>query len=246
MSSYLKDLRDLKEIRDPIPVAWTADRPVRLSGETGTPRLRGWMHLGAALVTIPAGAALVAHASTSSAEAAIALYVTVLLVMFSVSASYHLIPMSARARYYMRRADHATIYVFIAAAYTPFCLLAVGGTLGSVVLGVVWAGAGAGVAVKLTSFDRLRPLCGGLYIVLGWLAVVTLPSALSVLTGSEVVLFVATGLAYTAGAAVLALRRPDPVPDTFGYHEVWHSLVVVASACYFLLIWALVTTAALR
>lgn len=229
-------------IRDPIPPAWVS-RPLCLSGRDETPLLRGWIHFGAAVLAVPAGAALAGEAAGSAATPYVVVYAVAMVLLYAVSASYHLLPVSERARYWLRRADHATIYVFIGAAYTPYCGLVVRGRLGDVVLGLVWAGAAFGVAGKLTGFDRFRPLTGGLYMALGWLALVTLPEAVARLGLSDLFLLAAMGLAYTGGAVVLALRRPDPVPDTFGYHELWHSLVVVAGICYFVVVWGLVAAA---
>ncbi len=225
-------------IRDPIPPAWVA-RPACLSGRDQTPLLRGWIHAGAAVAALPAGAALVDRAAGTGSAAFVALYACALVVLFSVSASYHLMPVSSRTRHWLRRADHATIYIFIGACYTPYCGLVVRGELGSIVLGLVWAGALAGVAVKLARFESLGPVAGILYLGLGWLALVTVPEAVARLSFLDVGLLVGMGLTYTAGAAVLALRRPDPFPRVFGYHEVWHTLVVLAGACYFAIVWTM-------
>jgi hemolysin III len=138
----------------------------------------------------------------------------------------------------MRRTDHAMIYVFTAASFTPFCVRVVGGTLGWLVLALVWTGTAVGVAIKFFGSGRAFLMGSALYLLLGWTGVLTLPAALR-LGPAEFSLMVAMGLLYTAGAVVLFARRPDPVPHVFGYHEVWHCIVVLASACYFVLIWDL-------
>jgi hemolysin III len=201
--------------------------------------MRGWAHLGAALASLPAGALLIARSAGSGVSGSVAVYSLGMFVLFAVSAAYHLIPMGAEARRVMRRADHATIFVFIAACYTPWCALVVSGVLSPVVLGVAWAGAAIGVVGKLAGFNRFRPLTGALYIVLGWVGLVTLPDAFGSLSGAELGLTWSFALLYTLGAVVLARRWPDPVPETFGYHEVWHSMVVAAAACYWLVVWSL-------
>ncbi len=167
-------------------------------------------------------------------------YALSLVALYGVSAAYHLLPMSEGARSWMRRADHATIYLVIAGAFGPFCLLVVGGTEGRVLLYLVWAGAAAGVGLKLARFERSHAATGTLYVVLGWLAAVALPTALRRLDTADIVLMFTVGVLYTAGTVVLVTRWPDPFPDVFGYHEVWHAMVVAASACYFAVVWSIV------
>lgn len=207
------------------------------------PRLRGWIHLGAAVAALPAGAVLSVRASGEGLAAPVAVYSAAMVMLFGVSAAYHLVPMPAEMLRVMRRADHATIFVFIAACYTPWCALVVRGTLGEVVLAIAWTGAGMGLAGKLAGFARLRSLTGALYLVLGWVGVVTLPDAFAVLSPAQLGLTFSLALLYTAGAAVLVFRRPDPSPAVFGYHEVWHSMVVGGAACYWLVMWGLVARA---
>ncbi len=221
-----------------IPTRAPAHRS-RPTGGADTPRLRGWIHFGAAIAALPAGAVLVARSVGSGVTGSVAVCSVGMLLLFAISSAYHLIPMRAAARRVMRRADHATIFVFIAACYTPWCALVVSGELSPVVLGVAWAGATVGVAGKLAGFNRFRPLTGALYIVLGWVGLVTLPDAFRVLSPVELGLMWSFALLYTLGAVVLARRWPDPAPETFGYHEVWHSMVVAAAACYWLVLWGL-------
>lgn len=211
-------------------------RTLRLSGTELTPTWRGWSHLLALIGFGPAAAALVWH---QAGDPAVLLYATALLALFAVSAGYHLLPLSPTGRAYMRRADHAMIYLFTAASYTPFCLRAVPGTLGLVVLAAAWAGALVGVALKVFGFARTQITSSVLYIMLGWLATLTLPGAARILTPGELALLLAMGAMYSGGAVVLWTRRPDPIPHIFGYHEVWHASVVLASACYFAFVWGL-------
>jgi hemolysin III len=169
----------------------------------------------------------------------VGLYALALVGLFAVSASYHLYPWSPRARRRMRQVDHGMIFVFIAASTTPYCLLAVPGVLGDVVLGLVWLGAALAALAVATHFEASRHITSTAYIVLGWLAVVTLPEAVHHLPARQLALLASMALLYTAGAGVLAAKWPDPAPEVFGYHEVWHTMVVVASACGFALIWSL-------
>jgi hemolysin III len=132
------------------------------------------------------------------------------------------------------------IYLFIAGAFTPICLLVAPRSEQGALLAVAWVGAGIGVTIKLVSLERTRVLAGVLYIVLGWLAIAMLPSVLRGLDVTELTLWFVQGSLYTVGALVLAIRRPDPYPHVFGYHEVWHAMVVVATACYYVVLWSLV------
>jgi hemolysin III len=210
-------------------------RSLRLSGTAGCPRWRGRLHLIAATLAVPAGAALLARHPSP----AIGLYVLGLVALYAVSSGYHLLPLTPLRRRRLRQADHAMIYVFTAASVTPFCQLAVRGRLGAVITGLTWIGAAAGVFIKVRGFDRAQSTGAGLYLVLGWLTAITFPTALHHLDGWQVGLLAGTACFYSGGAAVLFTRRPDPVPDVFGYHEVWHGAVVAAGACYFALIWGL-------
>jgi hemolysin III len=195
------------------------------------------LHLAALVVVLPAAVLLVRR---SGDQASIVLYAVTLAALYGVSAAYHLLPMTTRVRYWMRRLDHATIYLFIAGAFTPMCLLVAPRSEQGILLAVAWVGAGIGVTIKLVSLERTRVLGGALYIVLGWLAIAMLPSVLRGLDALELTLLFIQGALYTLGALVLAMRRPDPYPETFGYHEVWHTMVVVATACYFVVLWSLV------
>jgi len=215
--------------------------PLRLSGVDTSPRLRGWLHLAAFVVAIPAGALLVRR---SGDQGSIVLYAVTLAALYGVSAAYHLVPMTIEARYWMRRIDHAVIYVFIAGAFTPMCLLVAPGTNGKVLVALAWIGAAAGMTIKMVNLERTRVLGGTLYILLGWLAMAVLPAMLHRLDAVQLSLLFVQGTLYTLGALVLVIRRPDPYPDVFGYHEVWHAIVVVATACYFLVLWSLFAHAA--
>lgn len=210
-------------------------RAVRLSGTADTPRWRGRIHLWACLAAVPAGTALVlAHPSPS-----VDIYVATLVLLYGTSAGYHLLPLSAPWRRRLRQADHAMIYVFTAASVTAFCHLAVHGLVGTTVAIFTWAGAAAGVVLKVRGFDRAHGLGAGLYFLLGWLVVITLPGAVAHLSPRQLLLLGAVAALYSGGAVVLFTRRPDPVPHVFGYHEVWHAAVVAASACFFTLVWEL-------
>jgi hemolysin III len=212
-----------------------AERRVRLSGTDDAPRGRGLLHLAALVVAVPAATLLV---WLRGAGGGVWLYAASLVGLYAVSASYHLCAWGPASRRRMRQLDHGMIFVFIASSATPYFLLGAPGRLSDVVLGIVWAGAAAAVVAVGTSFEASHALTSTAYIVLGWSAVVTLPDAVRHLDGWQLAMLGSMGLFYTAGAGVLATRWPDPAPKVFGYHEVWHAMVVVASACGFLLIWS--------
>jgi hemolysin III len=194
------------------------------------------LHLGALVFALPAAAVLVWRHGPGDG---VGLYALALIGLFAVSTSYHLCSWGPRARRRMRQVDHQMIFVFIAASTTPYCLLAVPGVLAYVVLGLVWFGAVAAVLAVATHFEASRRVTATAYIVLGWLAVVTLPEAVQDLGAQQLALMASMALFYTAGAGVLAAKWPDPAPEVFGYHEVWHAMVVMATACGFVLVWSL-------
>ncbi|MEP6476801.1 MAG: hemolysin III family protein [Actinomycetota bacterium] len=199
------------------------------------PRLRGRIHRMAFYAAIPAGLVLVALAPGVRAKVACAIYALALVALFGVSSTYHLGRHTDEQRARWRRADHATIFVLIAGTYTPFCLLALRGTAATVELAIVWIGALAGVAIKMWRVD-LHVLSGFMYIGLGWVAVVTLPAIARGLDTPGTVLLVTGGALFTLGALVLATHRPNPWPRTFGYHEIWHTMTVIAAGCQYVAI----------
>lgn len=204
------------------------------------PRHRGRLHQAAFVVSIPAGATLVAVASGALARTTAAVFAVCLSGLYGVSAAYHRGRWSDRARRVMKRLDHSMIFVFIAASYTPVALLALRPAGGTGLVIAAWAGAALGVMMTVLRLERWHRIGFALYLVLGWLAVVALPRLVTALSGLELALLVAGGLLYTVGAVILATRRPDPRPEVFGYHEVWHTLVVAASSCHFVLVMQLV------
>ncbi|MGH9133727.1 MAG: PAQR family membrane homeostasis protein TrhA, partial [Ilumatobacteraceae bacterium] len=191
------------------------------------PTLRGWLHATAFLTAIPAGVLLILAADRPAARAAAAVYVATLLLLFGTSAGYHLLARSPRARGVMQRLDHSMIYLLIAGTYVPLCIVALPPAWGIPLLSVVGAGATLGVVLKLVAF-RVTWIGYVLYPALGWASLAVAPALADHLTGEQLALIVAGGVAYTAGFPVLLCRRPDPWPRAFGYHEVWHSCTVVA------------------
>ncbi|MGB3737473.1 MAG: hemolysin III family protein [Ilumatobacter sp.] len=200
---------------------------------TDRPAWRGRMHAGAFFIAIPAGIALVTVAERAAARTAASIYVVSLLVMLGMSAAYHRLARSPAARRWMQRLDHAGIYVLIAGTYVPMTIVAMPLAWGIPVLSVIAGAAVVGIAVKLSGFARLQRAAYVLYPAMGWAVVIALPVLFDSLTGLQFSLVVAGGLVYTLGIPVLVWKRPDPWPSVFGYHEIWHTFVVVAAALHF-------------
>jgi hemolysin III len=197
------------------------------------PRFRGVIHQWSFFVAVVAGAALIVWAPAGRATAAAAIYAAALAGLLGTSALYHRVTWQPRARAWLRRLDHAMIFVLIAGTYTPFALLVLDGTLSEVVLAGVWSGALAGTVFTLLWVEAPKWLVASTYIALGWFSVIAVPQITERAGAGALVLLGIGGLAYTAGAIVYARRRPDPRPATFGYHEIFHVLVVVAAAAHF-------------
>jgi hemolysin III len=208
-----------------------------------TPRLRGRLHQLAFLASIPAGVALLLAAGSGRARLGALIYVVSLVGMFGSSAALHRGRWSARAWLRMDRLDRAMIYVLIAGSYTPVILLALRPGWREVFLALVWTAAAAGIVLVL--LRTAHPVVGltrmFLYLGLGWASVVLLPQLAGTLGFGKVALAMVGGLFYTAGVVVLIRQRPDPRPQVFGYHEVWHAFTVAAGACHFAFIWLLAT-----
>jgi hemolysin III len=198
------------------------------------PRLRGVVHAHAFYVALAAGAALVAFAPDGRARVAALIYAATLCGLLGTSALYHRVDWrSLRARAWMRRLDHSMIFLLVAGTYTPFAVLVLHGGLGRTILVVVWAGALGGVLLSLLWPGAPRAVTASVYIALGWVAVVAMPQIADRAGWAALILLGAGGVLYTAGAVIYALRRPDPRPLVFGYHEVFHVLVVIAAAAHY-------------
>jgi hemolysin III len=197
------------------------------------PRLRGASHAVAAVLALGAAGIVIALAPTGRAAVAVSVYGLGLVALFTVSALYHRWPPLARRKPLLRRLDHSTIFVFIAASYTPISLIVLHGPLAWVILGLAWCGAGAGVVLSLGWIDASRGLTAASYLALGWIAVLVLPQLLSRLGLAPLLLVAGAGLLYSLGAFVYTSQRPDPWPRTFGFHEIFHALVILAAGAYY-------------
>jgi len=196
------------------------------------PLLRGVLHEVAAFVAAIAGAILFFRASGARARAGALVYGISLVSLFSVSAIYHRKNWSDRLRAVWRRLDHSAIFLLIAGTYTPFSFL-LGSRTGWIFLGIVWAGAFLGIVMSIAWVKAPKALVAVVCVLLGWAALPLLPALKAALGTGAVVLLAAGGVVYSLGAAVYALRRPDPFPNVFGYHEIFHALVVAAAGLHF-------------
>lgn len=213
----------------------TAPRVVR-TNPFGRPTWRGRMHTWACVAAVPCGVVLAVQASDSTGRMAAIVYATTLVLLFGTSASYHRLTKCERSRAIMQRLDHSMIFLLIVGTYTPLCLVALPAHEGRPFLAVVASVAVVGIILKIFAFERARWLSWSLYPILGWASLFVAPSLIRNLTGGQLVLMAAGGLAYSVGLPVLLAKRPNPWPDRFGYHEVWHVLTIVAAGLHFIAI----------
>jgi hemolysin III len=191
------------------------------------------VHQYAFFVALIAGGLMVALAPAGRSRLAAAIYATALCGLLGVSALYHRRVWTETRRRWMRRLDHSMIFVLVAATYTPFALLVLRGRLAAVILVVVWVGATAGIVLSVVFVHAPKWLSACAYLCLGWVAVAAMPQLLERAGVGALALIIAGGVLYSAGAIVYAARRPNPRPGVFGYHELFHVLVVAAAAAHF-------------
>ena len=199
------------------------------------PSLRGVLHAVAFVVSVAVGALFVAYAPAGHVVGA-AVFAVTASVMLGTSALYHLVTWSPTRRLWMRRADHVALFFLIAGTYTPVALIGLHGAWRSTTLAVVWSGAALAALTKICWVEAPKWLSVALGIALGWSALVALPELAHNEGLAPLLLLAAGGLAYTAGAVVYAIRRPDPLPRVFGYHELFHALTIIALACQYVAI----------
>ncbi len=194
------------------------------------PRLRGVFHQWAFVLAIPLGIALVLEAETTRGRVAAAVFAVSVVAMFGASALYHRPNWTPSRRAWLRRLDHAGIYCLIAGTYTPVGLLVLHGAWQTVVLAIVWSGSALAIFIRLFWITAPKWVSAVVGISLGWVGVVALPKIVTGAGWTCMLLILAGGIAYSVGAVVYALKRPDPSPAVFGYHEIFHLLIVAAVA----------------
>jgi hemolysin III len=222
----------------------TCDDPRRRGPVTGPyllpdglppPRLRGLLHLGAFVVAFGLGVTLVLVAGRQGGPA-FAVYGLAVAGLFGVSALYHRGRWQPAVRARLQRVDHSMIFVLIAGTYTPVCVYVLDGRLGAALLAVVWGGALMGAVLALRPTPTPRGVGVGLYVALGWIGVLAMPSVVGELGWVATALIGLGGVLYTVGAVIYARRRPNPLPAVFGYHEIFHALTIAGAAFHYAVI----------
>lgn len=196
----------------------------------GLTHLAGGVLAVAGLVVLLVGAA---GAGRPDQLVAFGVFGASLIVLYTASALYHLLPLSPAGVARLRRLDHMSIFALIAGTYTPFCLLVLEGGWRWGLLGLIWGLALGGVLIKLFWMDAPRWLSVLIYLGMGWIAVIAGPQLFRTLPAGGIAWVLAGGLIYSAGALVYGLKRPNPAPGIFGFHELWHLFVLAGSACHF-------------
>jgi hemolysin III len=218
---------------DDVPMD-TVDRSDQV--ELAKPKLRGVLHEVAFVVSLVTGTVLVWIAPTLGSTLIMVVYAASISLLFGVSALFHRHTWGPVGRRRMRRADHSTIFIAIAGSYTAVAGIALSGWARTVLLCMVWGGAVVGIVLRQVWLDAPKWVIALPYVVVGWAAVVVLPQLYRALGSTGFALLLAGGLAYSAGAVVYALKRPNPVPGVFGYHEVFHACTIVGATVHFVLI----------
>lgn len=217
----------------------TSSEPLESRGEVVDavkPRLRGWLHTGTAPLALAAGIVLVSLAPTSTGRVGGAVFLAASVLLFGTSGVYHRGTWSARGEAILRRLDHANIYVFIAASYTPLALLLLTGQSRILLLTVIWTAALGGCAFRLLWLSAPRWLYTVLYVLMGWAALGWMGAFYTNGGLAVLLLILAGGLCYTLGAVVYGRKRPNPSPAWFGYHEIFHAGTIAGFSCHYVAI----------
>lgn len=200
------------------------------------PLLRGHFHQAAFFFALGACAMLIAQSHNAREAIAMVIYSLSVVTLFGISALYHRPQWSPGPRAWMRRLDHAAIFIMIAGTGTPLCLLALQEPAGTNLLTIIWTAALIGIIQSVFWVNAPKWLAAILYVVMGWLAFPYLPELNAALGTTNVVLILVGGVIYTLGALVYAFKKPNPWPKVFGYHEIFHLMVIIAAVFHFLVI----------
>nr|WP_280794096.1 hemolysin III family protein [Aurantimicrobium minutum] len=195
------------------------------------PTWRGWIHTGTFPLAIAAGVVLIVLADGPAAKWSSAVFMTTSLLLFGISALYHRFNWSPKTKVMLKRFDHANIFLLIAGTYTPLAVLALPPSKGVLLLVLVWIGATLGILFRVFWVHAPRWLYVALYILLGWAAMMYVVDLFQA-NVAMMVLVILGGLAYTAGAVIYGMKKPNPIPGVFGFHEIFHTLTVVAFMCH--------------
>jgi hemolysin III len=216
-----------------------ADRVIDHAPAALRPAMRGTMHRGSIPIAVALTVVLAIRADTGVDRAAVIVYGACVTAMLTVSGTYHARRLAGRERRVLRRLDHSMILVGIAGTYTAVIVLALDGTTRIVLLAIAWGLVAVGVAIRNLWLDAPSGLIAAVYLVAGWQLVLDLPAYLAALDGPELTMLAVGGGLYTIGAIVYALKRPNPWPAVYGFHEVFHTLVVLAAFCHWVSVFLL-------
>lgn len=197
------------------------------------PGLRGVLHQWAAVYALGAGVTLVVLAPSTQARIAAAIYAASLVLLLTISAVYHRFQWTLGVRTWLRRADHASIFLLIGGSYTPIAMVALGGDTGRHLLIAIWCGVALGVLVSMLWPVAPKWVTAAIAVAVGWTLVPYFGAVGRALSTTEIWLIALGGVAYTVGALVYATKRPDPWPHTFGYHETFHALTLVGAGLHY-------------
>lgn len=205
------------------------------------PRLRGWLHAGMVPATIAAGTVLTTHAAGAAGKATCAIFVGTAIMLFGCSAVYHLGHWGPVGAAVLRRLDHSNIALVIAGTYTPLAVCGLQGSARTALLVTAWTGALAAIGVRVIWLNAPRWSYVPIYLALGWAALAFLPTFWRTAEPAVVWLLFAGGLAYTVGAVVYALKKPNPAPAWFGFHELFHVGTIAGFTCHLIAVWIVAT-----
>lgn len=197
------------------------------------PKLRGWLHFAGLLISLVAGPVLVLQAKSGIQIAGLTIYAVSLVILFGTSSSFHRIRWQPGPRRIMKRLDHSAIFILIAGTYTAVASVALHGWAAITILVVVWFGALAGITIRQVLMNASKAITAIPYVVVGWSALIVIPQLVRGLGGWGFALLLLGGLAYTAGAIVYALKKPNLIAGVFGYHEVFHALTLVGAGLHY-------------
>lgn len=195
------------------------------------PTWRGWIHAGAAPLALVLGIILVIAARGFAVKASCIVFVVTSLVLFGISALYHRLGWSPSVKGVLQRVDHANIFLLIAGTYTPIAVICLPPAKATLLLSIVWGGAVAGICIRMIWTTAPRWLFVPLYLLLGYGALMFIVDFFRA-NAVMMTLIICGGFLYSAGAAVFALKRPNPAPGVFGFHEVFHALTLMAFLCH--------------
>jgi hemolysin III len=197
------------------------------------PRLRGWLHLGTFPLALAAGITLVTLSPAGRPRLGAAIFATTSAMLFGISALFHRGDWGPRSYAWLRRLDHSSIFLLIAGTYTPFALLLLDRRDAAILLGIVWVGALIGIAFRLLWLSAPRRVYLPIYILLGWVAIFWVNDFATAAGPAVLTLIVVGGVFYSLGGVIYGIKRPNPLPGWFGFHEVFHSCTIVAFVVHY-------------